>query len=188
MELCNVTKAYGSHIVLQNLSCTIPEGSALGIMAPSGTGKTTLLRLILGLEQPDSGRITGIPGCASVVFQEDRLCPGLTVEANLRLALGKRTPLEPMLRQLGLWESRQLPACQLSGGMARRTALARALLHESPLLVLDEPFSGLDEAARLQAARVICQYRQNRTLLLVTHRQEDLALLGIETVLNLETP
>lgn len=179
--LKEVSKSYGGKQVLSNFSCTIPEGSVCAVMAPSGTGKTTLLRLILGLEQPDRGEVLDVPGGKGVLFQEDRLCPRLSVLKNIRMAVGKAgaEQAKALLDFLGLADCADQPAGQLSGGQARRAALARALLASGQLLALDEPFTGLDDAARLRAAEAIRAYRRGRTLLLITHRQEDLPLLEV---------
>lgn len=179
--LKEVSKSYGGKQVLSNFSCTIPEGSVCAVMAPSGTGKTTLLRLILGLEQPDRGEVLGVPGEKGVLFQEDRLCPRLSVLKNIRMAVGKAgaEQAKALLDFLGLADCADQPAGQLSGGQARRAALARALLASGQLLALDEPFTGLDDAARLRAAEAVRAYRRGRTLLLITHRQEDLPLLEV---------
>lgn len=179
MELDRICKRYGSKEILRDFSCQIPEGAVCAITAPSGAGKTTLLRLILGLEKPDSGRISGVPARKSAVFQEDRLCPGLSLLANLRMALPgcSEESMREILAELDLAGCLDTEACQLSGGMARRAALARALLYDGGLLVLDEPFTGLDEANRLRAAACILRRRNGRTLLLVTHHEEDLELL-----------
>lgn len=179
--LKEVSKSYDGKQVLSNFSCTIPEGSVCAVMAPSGAGKTTLLRLILGLEQPDGGEVLGVPGEKGVLFQEDRLCPRLSVLKNIRMAVGKAgaEQAKALLDFLGLADCADQPAGQLSGGQARRAALARALLASGQLLALDEPFTGLDDAARLRAAEAIRAYRRGRTLLLITHRQEDLPLLEV---------
>ena len=179
--LKEVSKSYGGKQVLSNFSCTIPGGSVCAVMAPSGTGKTTLLRLILGLEQPDRGEVLGVPGEKGVLFQEDRLCPRLSVLKNIRMAVGKAgaEQAKALLDFLGLADCADQPAGQLSGGQARRAALARALLASGQLLALDEPFTGLDDAARLRAAEAVRAYRRGRTLLLITHRQEDLPLLEV---------
>lgn len=186
MELTNVSKSYGETAVLRSFSASFPQGSITAVMAPSGGGKTTLLRLILGLERPDSGSITGIPKRKSALFQEDRLCPELSAEANIRMAVpgASAKQIAELLSFLGL-ESIDIPASQLSGGMARRAALARALLCPGELLTLDEPFNGLDEQNRLLAAEAICRWRAGRTVILVTHRREDAALLGADRILQL---
>lgn len=182
-----LSKSYGGTPVISGLSCTLPQGSRWGILGPSGIGKTTLLRLILGLEQPDGGSIAGAPEKMAALFQENRLLEGHSALANLRLAVpqaGKQGPA--LLAELGLEEESMAKAVSdLSGGQARRVALARALLAESYLLALDEPFTGLDDAARAQAAEAILRHLGGRTLLLVTHRQEDLPLLGIRQCIPL---
>lgn len=190
MEIClsDVSKSYNGKPVLEHFSCNIPQGSVCAVMGPSGSGKTTLLRLILGLEAPDSGEITGVPMEKSAVFQEDRLCPELSLAGNLRMAVPKcaNPELMRLLDALGLADGANKPASQLSGGMARRAALARALLCDSRLLTLDEPFSGLDENARNAAIQAIRNYRSGRTLLLVTHRQADAELLQADQILFLK--
>lgn len=185
--LKEVSKSYDGKQVLSNFSCTIPEGSVCAVMAPSGVGKTTLLRLILGLEKPDRGEILGVPTEKGVLFQEDRLCPRLSVLKNIRMAVGKAgaEQAKALLDFLGLADCADQPAGQLSGGQARRAALARALLASGQLLALDEPFTGLDDAARLRAAEAVRAYRRGRTLLLITHRQEDLPLLEVTQRIDL---
>lgn len=179
IQIDHISKAFGQTQVFSDFSCTIAQGSMVGISAPSGAGKTTLLRLILGLEVPDHGRICGVPRRVSAVFQEDRLIPQLSTLKNLRIIGADDAAALALLRRLGL-EDVHKPACQLSGGQARRVALARGLLAPGELLALDEPFSALDDHAREQAAHAIRDHRQGRTLLLVTHRAEDFDLLGIE--------
>ena len=152
---------------------------------PSGVGKTTLLRLILGLEKPDSGKITGVPGKKSAVFQESRLIPELTIRGNLRLVLGNRFPeteITAMLTRLDLTDCLDTPAANLSGGQQRRSALARALLYGGELLVLDEPFTGLDEDNRRKALDTIRAYPKEAIVLLVTHSREDAEALGAEII------
>lgn len=183
----HIWKTYGETTVLSDFSLTLAPGSRWALMAPSGTGKTTLLRLLLGLERPDRGQILGVPECKSVLFQEDRLFPGLSAVKNLCMAVSKCTPEQArqLLTELGLQECLNQPAATLSGGQARRVALARALAHPGELLALDEPFSGLDEASRRQAAQAIRRHCQGRTLLLITHREEDLPLLDITNRISL---
>ncbi len=182
----DVFKSYNGRPVLRGVSCEIPSGSRWAILAPSGAGKTTLLRLLLGLEAPDSGHISGVPR-AAVLFQENRLLSRCSAIRNLRMTVPRaKQEIPVLLTALGLDQaSQEKPVCQLSGGQARRVALARALLAPGALLILDEPFTGLDEETHLLAARCIQSSLRNRTLLLVTHRTEDLPLLGIRQCIHL---
>ncbi len=181
MDICidHISKSYGQTRIFSDFSCIIARGSMVGIFAPSGAGKTTFLRLILGLEKPDSGHISGVPRTKSAVFQEDRLIPKLGSVKNLCIAGADAAAAQALLNRLGLEEVHK-PVCQLSGGQARRVALARGLLAPGELLTLDEPFSALDDRARERAADAIRDYSAGRTVLLVTHREADFELLGIE--------
>lgn len=183
----DISKSYGENQVFSHFSWKIPQGSSCAVMAPSGVGKTTLLRLILGLERPDSGQILGVPSAKAALFQEDRLFPRLSALKNIRMAVPKCSEdrAKAVLSALGLGDCCDKPVSGLSGGQARRVALARALVHGGELLALDEPFTGLDEASRVQAAEVIRRCRHGRTLLLVTHREEDLPLLEVTLRIDL---
>ena len=150
--MSNVCKSYEGRPVLQHVSFTAGEDRPTCLRAPSGTGKTTLLRLLLGLEQPDSGTITYPTPCRwGVVFQENRLLEHLDAMANLRFAAGPALEEERargFLRELGLEEAGDRIVRAYSGGMKRRLSLAVALVHEPAVLVLDEPTVGLDPEHR----------------------------------------
>lgn len=175
ISLRHITKTYGEKNVFADLNLAIAEGEVTVLMAPSGYGKTTLLRLVLGLEQPDTGEIEGCPGTCAVVFQEDRLCGAISAIANLALVCDeKREMLEQRLLEAGLdAQALARPAASLSGGEARRVAILRALAAKAELLVFDEPLKGLDEEARSRMLELIARYRQGRTLLWVTHDVRD---------------
>ena len=129
------------------MSLTLESGGTACLMAPSGRGKTTLLRCIAGLERPDSGRITDLPERIGYVFQEDRLCDGFSAVDNIRLVTGRAMDEGEIcrhLKELGLADSLGQPVRELSGGMRQRAAFARTMLTGSDLLLLDEPFSALD--------------------------------------------
>lgn len=183
--LKNVTKAYGEHVVLDRFSHAFPEGRVTAIEGRSGCGKTTLLRLIAGLEPPDAGSIAGVPeGGIAMVFQEDRLPPQLTAAGCLRAVL-RKTPerdgqIDAALRALSLTGDLNKPVREFSGGMRRRVALARALLYPSGLILLDEPFKGLDAATRKSAIEFARPLLAGRTALLVTHDPEDAAAFDAE--------
>jgi NitT/TauT family transport system ATP-binding protein len=174
-------KQYGEKTVLAGFSTVIPAGSVFGIMGESGCGKTTLLRILLGLETPDNGRIDGLPPRISAVFQEDRLCDEFSAVTNVAIAAPHHTPradIEKCLASLGLGADLDRPVRTLSGGMRRRVAIARALMAEGELLLLDEPFKGLDEETRLSVIAVVCEMTKGRTVVLVTHDEEDITALG----------
>ena len=180
LTLQNLRKAYDGHVVLDGLSHTFPQGTLTCVTGRSGCGKTTLLRLIAGLETPDAGRVLGVPeGGISMVFQEDRLPPQLDAADCLRCVLKRDARREARiagaLASLGLAEASGQPVSEYSGGMRRRVALARALLFPSPLVLLDEPFKGLDAATRRRAIDFCRPLLAGRTTLLVTHDPEDIA-------------
>ena len=180
LTLQNLRKAYDGHIVLNGLSHTFPQGTLTCVTGRSGCGKTTLLRLIAGLETPDAGRVLGVPeGGISMVFQEDRLSPQLDAADCLRCVLKRDAQREARiagaLASLDLAEASGQPVREYSGGMRRRVALARALLFPSPLVLLDEPFKGLDAATRRRAIDFCRPLLAGRTTLLVTHDPEDIA-------------
>ena len=183
--ITNLSKSYGETVVFRNFSARLPLGETTVITGVSGGGKTTLLRLILGLETPDGGEIAGVParraaGRVGAVFQEDRLCPQLTALENVLLISGRKKEREArdMLARLGLGESLAVPAAELSGGMRRRCALARALCAEFDLLVFDEPFKGLDEANRRAAMDAVRAVSDDKTVLLVTHDAAEAEFFG----------
>ena len=172
----NLCKTYGDHVVLHNLSFTAGVGITR-ILGRSGTGKTTLLRILLGLDQPDSGSLFGTNCRWAAVFQEDRLLGHLDAENNLRFALGSAcnaAAAKTLLGELGLADVGSKPICEYSGGMKRRLALARALLAPSDALILDEPFTGLDEENRSIALRCILHAAQTKPVLLASHEALDL--------------
>ena len=177
----NLCKAFEGRPVLRNISFRIGPGITC-LMAPSGAGKTTLLRILLGLEQADSGTVS-VPVRMAAVFQEDRLLNHLSARGNLHFALGHvGAEADALLKELGLADEGKKPVAEYSGGMRRRVALARALLSASDALVLDEPFTGLDEENRLRCIACIRRYTEGKPVLLVTHDPEDAAALDAPVV------
>lgn len=176
----NLSKSYGDTCVLRDFSARLPLGETTVITGVSGGGKTTLLRLILGLEAPDAGTIAGVPEARAAVFQEDRLCPQLTALENVLFAAGRKKEPEArrLLSRLGLGDSMDAAASALSGGMRRRCALARALCTEHEILVLDEPFKGLDAETRRAAMEAVRESSHDKTVLLVTHDAAEADFFG----------
>jgi NitT/TauT family transport system ATP-binding protein len=183
--LKRVSKTYNGEAVIRNFSCVIPAGRVTALMAPSGSGKTTLLRMITGLSKPDSGSITGA-GQAKVgmVFQEDRLLGRLDAVSNIRLVTpslsGERA--EEELKKMGLGDALSKKVSEMSGGMKRRVAILRALLSDCELLLLDEPFTGLDEETRDRVIARVKALADGKTVILVTHEEEDALKMGADII------
>ena len=181
MKIQHLCKSFDGKVVLDHVSLTLESGGTACLMAPSGRGKTTLLRCIAGLETPDSGQITDLPERIAYVFQEDRLCDGFSAVDNIRLVTGKALgegEIRRHLEELGLAGSLDQPVRELSGGMRRRVVISRAVCFGADLLLLDEPFKGLDDEARQQTADYILRHRGAASILCVTHDREDAAALG----------
>lgn len=169
----HLCKAYDGVSVLRDVTFTAGNGVTC-IMAPSGTGKTTLLRILLGLEKADSGTVSRCRW--STVFQEDRLLPHLNTMENLRFVLGDQldeAAASTLLERLNLADTGEKNIRDFSGGMKRRLALARALLAPSDALALDEPFTGLDEENRARCLDAIREAARSKPVLLVTHDEAD---------------
>ncbi|MGN1341074.1 MAG: ATP-binding cassette domain-containing protein [Oscillospiraceae bacterium] len=178
-----LAKSYGRNTVLDGFCCEFPAGEITAVMGASGCGKTTLISLLTGLLEPDGGCVEVTPANAafSAVFQEDRLCENLTVAANIRLVCGHHrssSEIERTLDALGLSGWGDKPVRELSGGMKRRAALARALLADYGVILLDEPFKGLDEATKSQVVSYCREVLAGKTVILVTHDSEECQALA----------
>lgn len=173
-------KSYRGVSVLTDLSFTAHTGITR-VTGASGIGKTTLLRILLGLESPDGGTISGDQLRWAAVFQEDRLLPSLSARANLRFALGGDYDVPrvgALLAELRLDTVGDKPVSEWSGGMKRRLALARALLARADAIALDEPFTGLDAENRICAERCLLRAAEEKIILLVSHEQDTLPRLS----------
>ncbi|MCU7783891.1 thiamine ABC transporter ATP-binding protein ThiQ [Lelliottia amnigena] len=200
LKLTDVTWLY-QHLPMR-FTLTAQQGEMIAILGPSGAGKSTLLNLIAGFLPPARGKMT-INGQdhthtppsqrpVSMLFQENNLFTHLTVRQNiglgmdpgLKLTAGQRQKCDAIAQQMGLTElSDRLPG-ELSGGQRQRVALARCLVREQPILLLDEPFSALDPALRqemLQLVKDVCQQKQ-LTMLMVSHSVEDAASIAPRAV------
>ncbi|MFC7449741.1 ABC transporter ATP-binding protein [Rhodococcus daqingensis] len=183
VSLRGVRKAFGDKTVLDGVDLEIHRGEFVVLLGPSGTGKTTLLRLLTGLERPDAGKIL-VPGQRTTVYQEPRLIPSKRVLANVtvgqRRTAQNRDRAARSLAEVNLEaKARQWPAT-LSGGEAQRVALARALVREPELLLLDEPFAALDALTRLQMQDLVGDLvaRHRPAVLLVTHDVDEAVRLA----------
>ena len=177
IECRELAKSFDDRLVFSHLNMHIEEGERICLMAPSGSGKTTLLRILLGLESYDSGTLIN-PHTSSmaVVFQEDRLCDALSAVDNVALVCKpgvSRRSLRAMLCEVLPNEVLDKQVAYLSGGQRRRVALVRAFACDAHLLVLDEPFSGLDSETRSEVAQFMLRHQNNATLLVSTHGEHD---------------
>ncbi len=164
----NLSFAYGKARICEDLSWTLPETGVVCLWGASGCGKTTLLRLLAGLEKPQNGIIER-PHEVSMVFQEDRLLPWLTVRQNAALACDDAARIDALLDAVGLTDYADSTPDAISGGQQRRVALVRALATDSELLLLDEPFTGLDEETKALVLPLIREAANTRPVVLVTH-------------------
>jgi len=193
--LTDVRVAFGKLVALQGLSLSVGPGEIVGLLGPNGAGKTTTIDVCCGLRVPDSGaaRVLGVDAVRSprevrakigVVPQESGLYPELTAWEHLQLSAAlyeMRQPasrIEEMLRLMGLWDRRSKAVSTFSGGMRRRLALARALLHDPPVLFLDEPTLGVD----VQGRRVLWEHvallrAEGRSVLLTTNYLDEATAL-----------
>lgn len=184
-ELKSVSFAYGNEEILNNFSLKVNNGECVCLFGPSGSGKTTVLRLVAGLIQQDGGTID-VKGEVAVVFQEDRLVPWLTLLDNLKLTTKEENQgkIEALLLEVGLIDSIHQKPSELSGGMKRRVAIVRAILSGGDILLLDEPFNGLDRENKIIVSNIIKRefLDKNKSILLISHVEEDAKLLGAKII------
>lgn len=186
IKLNHISKQFDQKIVFADLNVAISEGRINCLMGASGAGKTTLINIIMGPIKPDSGEILGMQDkIIAAVFQEDRLIEHWNAVKNIKLVCGRDIlpeDIEKELVKLGLSEAMDKPVCEFSGGMRRRVAIIRALLAKSNLVVLDEPFRGLDIALKKQIIEYIKQKTMGKTVIVVTHEKDDVDLLGANLI------
>ena len=190
--------------VLRDVSLDIRAGEIVALLGPSGCGKSTLLRQVSGLDRPDEGTIaiagtpvSGVDQRCAVAFQEPRLLPWRSIAHNVELGLPRSTPraegrshVAELLELVGLTASARLRPRQVSGGMAQRASLARALARGPGVLVLDEPFGALDALTRLNMQDLLLDIHRAKpaTILLVTHDVDEALYLADRVVLLGEEP
>jgi NitT/TauT family transport system ATP-binding protein len=194
VQLSKITKRFGSTVAVKDLTLTLPEQGTVAIMGPSGCGKTTLLQMLAGLQRPNQGMLKCTASSIAYVFQEPRLLPWRTVEDNIKLARNQKTPpsktAAQWLEAVGLGDCAARYPDELSGGMRQRVAIARALYCESDLLLMDEPFRGLDEATRAKVMELVRNERNapGKLTLLVTHDKAEALALADSVLLFTEAP
>ncbi|WP_296400069.1 ABC transporter ATP-binding protein [Acidaminococcus timonensis] len=182
--LHDISKIYGSRTVLQDLDLSLDTGECTVILGKSGCGKTTLLRLVAGLEEPSSGTLERPKDLKlGMMFQEARLFPWLTCRQNIALGLPKGADpgeIDHWLQLVQLTEAVDQYPHQLSGGMQQRASLARTLAMHSQLILMDEPFAALDYFTRAQLQQELRNMQQQlkRGIVLVTHNVDEALILG----------
>ena len=184
IEIKNLSKSFGRKKVFDNFELKVDKGDRAAILSPSGSGKTTLFRIIAGLDKKFSGSCL-VNGKISYMFQEDRLFPNSTILENLLAVTTNTAKASQLLSEMELLEAENVFPATLSGGMKRRCALARALSADFDILLLDEPFTGLDEELKIRVAEKVRKRTSDKTLLLITHSEEEAKLLDCNiTYLN----
>ncbi len=173
----NVTKSF-DHKVIDDLSFEIKNGESFAIFGRSGIGKTTLINLILGLEKADSGSIYKDFSKVSVIFQEDRLIDEISAFDNLKIVNHNSSLIKDTLSALNI-ENLKTPISKFSGGMKRRVAIARALIFDGDILIMDEPFAGIDDENKNIAIDLIKEKFYDKTIILVSHNKDDMAKFDI---------
>ena len=181
IEFKKVTFAYEDKPIIEDLDLLIPDHQVTAIMGSSGLGKTTILNLAIGLLEPQKGEITRDFPKASYLFQENRLFP-TTVMNNLLMVGITRDKAIELLKKFDLNEDADTPVEKLSGGMARRLAIARMLGVESEMYFIDEPIKELDEHHQREALKLIEEYTEGKTVLLITHSLEEAKYLNAKII------
>ena len=187
IKLVNISKKYDDKIVLDDFNHNIKDGVTTCIMGPSGHGKTTLLRIIMGLVTPDAGDVFGLENLQkSAVFQEDRLCENLTVSTNIKIACRKPLEADEILEAIKKVDlpanCLKQPVRHLSGGQKRRVAILRALLTDYDILLMDEPFKGLDLETKKHVMHYVKKATYEKTVILVTHDEMECQTMSNEVI------
>ena len=185
LEVDGLSKSFGERVALRDVSLDVRGGELLAVLGPNGAGKTTLLSILAGITRPDSGRITTSNGDVGWVPQQAGVYRRLTVEENLRLfshmegVTDVEGTVDRMLDQTGLTERRQDPVSSLSGGNQQRINIAIGLLGDPPVLLLDEPSSGLDPSQRVRLWEFVAALADaGTTVIYSTHQIEEVSHYG----------
>ena len=191
LKINNLSKNFDDKILFKNFSCSFSDKGVYAVVGESGIGKTTLLRMIAGLDKDYDGEIIGGGiGKVSFAFQEYRLFPWLSAIDNIVFAISDRKDeavikkAYDMLSRLGFSESdMKLNPDELSGGMKQRVSIARAMLFDAPILLLDEPTKELDSSNADVVRSLILNESENRLVIVVTHNSEDISLLKAKEII-----
>lgn len=180
MKLENITKSFNDKEIISEFTRDIPDGKITYIMGASGIGKTTLLRIIAGLDTDFSGNIEK-SGKIAYVFQEPRLFPALTVKENVEI-VGGTNDSKDILSMLELDGCENMMPNELSGGMKMRLSIARALYSDADIYLMDEPFSALDDETKNRIVPKIFAFLKGKTVIIVSHNVEEATLYADNTI------
>ena len=187
IKLINIEKNFGNKKIYDKFSLTFEEGKINCILGKSGCGKSTLLNIISNLEEINSGEIIGVPEKIAYVFQEDRLIEWNSIYTNMELPLLKfytkderEEKIKNILREVELGDCMNSYPKELSGGMRQRANIARALLYNGELLLMDEPFKSLDKSSKENIIKIFKKnhLEKNNTVIMVTHDINEALSLG----------
>lgn len=196
-QVKNISKYYGDLKVLEDISITFPKNKTTCILGPSGCGKTTLLNIISGIIEMDSGQIIGFKDDISFVFQEDRLIEWKNINDNLEFVLKNRmdrkrirVTIEKYLKMVNLEEYKYYYPRELSGGMRQKISILRAFAYPSQILIMDEPFKSLDINSKQLLIDFFKELKniESRTCIIVTHDIEEALTLGDKIIILTEKP
>lgn len=180
-----VSKSFNGEAVIANKTIEFPQKGIVCIFGPSGVGKTTVFNLIAGLTYPDEGEVK-VTEEISMVFQEDRLIPWLSAIENISLVLKDRelglTMAKKYMNDMQLTDIKNKRPQELSGGMKRRVAIARALAYDKRIMLMDEPFKGLEEELKNQIMDQIIKLSSDKLIVIVTHEKAEIEYLNADIV------
>lgn len=183
MELKNIVKMYSGKKVLDKFSLSVEKGKPIFLFGESGCGKTTILNIVSGLTDIDSGEIKGTDGKRiSYLFQEDRLLESATAEENIMLSAKNKDLSEKIIKICDISEFLNQYPSQMSGGMKRRVAIARAVAFDGEIVLLDEPFNGIDKKRVEEITEFLKDYFKDKISIIVSHNLAEANLLEAEIV------
>lgn len=188
LEFENASFSYGEKKILENFSFSLKEGTSVSILGPSGYGKTTLLNLAAGFLRPESGKVSLAKEKTAVIFQEDRLLPWYTALENLTAVNIEKEKALEYLEKVGLSDCADKYPDELSGGMCRRLAIARALAFGGKICLFDEPLRGLDVKTSAEILELIITEISGKTSLVITHNPKEAFSLSERIVVVGKSP
>jgi NitT/TauT family transport system ATP-binding protein len=185
MKVENLYKKFDNKVIFENYSFEILDKKINYLIGPSGCGKTTLLRILSGLDKNFRGNIDIGTSRVSVVFQEPRLFPNLTIKENIEIVCDEKRPIDNILKIVELENDANLLPNELSGGMKMRVSIARALACDSDLYLMDEPLSALDEDMKDRIIPKVLSYLKGKTIIIISHDSTEINKYS-NNVVNLE--